>query len=1263
MASRLWDDRASGDAFSMEVDDGFGPEKSENVCQGWTMARVIQHVFCSGSGDFDAATCDEPICSERKNLNLHNLGQFIENELEDGSNVDLESLESLEDDNGRLGPKKVTFDVSTNVGSFVIDRDRLGVSSQSNFSSIRANVCVYKGRWQYELMLGSKGVMQLGWATVRCKFSQEKGVGDTPESFAYDGNRVRKWNVATYRYGESWLTGDVIGCTMDMDNGCVHFYRNGKCLGEAFGNVRTGPGVAYFPAVSLAFGENLVANFGAVPFKYPVAGYLPLHEPKWKDVQKAEKCFYWLGKLIPLYDTPQPPQSIGGDRSSKESSGDAPPVLVTRDTMLMLVAVDVFHHLGPCLMSPYVTEANLVPFLMRLREEDERAKEGLRDREPLFRCLDLFWSLLEDHELHRCLENLVVSLLTSYRFAPATLELEHQKKQLTLTMNVLRHESTRKFLLQKVLFDKIKFPVFLHVKPLDNTGLEAAIPLVWWEGSEKHFEPQRRVAYLCSIVRVQQAVFELEALQVNLLKVLLDDTDGRGQDSGPSSRAIFLSKFREFLKENMINSRIHPRHLCPLPVMLCFFHRLTRALRQLYGEAASEETYVPVRCFVDDSINYFEIQRLGGLISHLRKILKGDIANVLQQTTTTDGTSQVEPSRNVSADAGAVAMETDEPAVRPAGDVACCDSLVEILDGAILLYQMAAHKQLAKMFAVKESMQEYASALASTDAKIERCKQEDAGGETLASLLHSKEVFLEKLSELSRHMGWIRGIVYGKDKQEDLFWVLRSVLRTLEKASAEGPLLATVPDFYVEVAVNSCGALRNFFPRTESVPGFRETLINVGLFLSSHFADKRIVSADVKDTLIQALAALVCQPPTLKALEAMPHESRVAMVKRLLKPYENRAWAQSNWILVRFWKGCGYAFRYTQPPHLAARLGPKTQQSDTTLPNPFYKPCPSALFQNHVATVLLEDPDAANTFLNSVLNQLNWAFSEFIGMLQEIQNASNRPERVFIDSRQLKICATCFDLAIALLRVLEMVAHVVPQLFTDRNRPSSDLILARLCQLLCQVLNRVASRSSCFDHVVSLEIPGLETVDHFPVVAAVTGILVRLLLEGAPESRDCAALALLAEPSFQLSSVEFLVGRSGLSRPAGYQFAATREPFTLSHYEDDVSAEEIHQVERLLEFLRTQQESVDATAKVSCDDDLCPICYAHPISAKFVPCGHHSCRACISHQLMNKAECFFCKAAITEVVDSFTGRTLHDITSPKRTPKPPPPPSPGSLES
>lgn len=37
-----------------------------------------------------------------------------------------------------------------------------------------------------------------------------------------------------------------------------------------------------------------------------------------------------------------------------------------------------------------------------------------------------------------------------------------------------------------------------------------------------------------------------------------------------------------------------------------------------------------------------------------------------------------------------------------------------------------------------------------------------------------------------------------------------------------------------------------------------------------------------------------------------------------------------------------------------------------------------------MADLLRQGSDVAPSFLNSVLNQLNWAFSEFIGMIQEV---------------------------------------------------------------------------------------------------------------------------------------------------------------------------------------------------------------------------------------------------------------------------------------
>jgi hypothetical protein len=47
-------------------------------------------------------------------------------------------------------------------------------------------------------------------------------------------------------------------------------------------------------------------------------------------------------------------------------------------------------------------------------------------------------------------------------------------------------------------------------------------------------------------------------------------------------------------------------------------------------------------------------------------------------------------------------------------------------------------------------------------------------------------------------------------------------------------------------------------------------LTSLGLLITRHFADERVVFADSKDTLIEALANFVSSEKTLRAMERMP---------------------------------------------------------------------------------------------------------------------------------------------------------------------------------------------------------------------------------------------------------------------------------------------------------------------------------------------------------------------------------------------------------
>ncbi|XP_064632637.1 E3 ubiquitin-protein ligase RNF123-like isoform X2 [Lineus longissimus] len=1171
-------------------------------------------------------------------LGFHNLCEHIDKCLDEAANG-VKDVVSNSAQTGRIGPDVAVLDIGANVGTLFIEADKLGVTSHSNFSTIRANTCVCQGKWIYEVMLGSKGVMQLGWSTLDCKFSQEEGVGDTSDSYAYDGNRLRKWNVKTQKYGEAWLTGDVISCGIDCDKGTISFYRNGRGLGKAFTSIRSGKGLAYFPAVSLSMGENLRVNFGATPLRYPIEGYRPLQEPPHVDLAKAQVLFGYLDRLlIPTLMVKEKslstrPPLISEPRSPKSSC--------------LLVAAHILEKLAPLLRKAYIVEDCLLKFMLKFCD----ARSHSFEQPYIEKTLDLIWSFLQDFEYRTCLEHLVVTLLAAYRFSPVLPDFKFQKMYLILTLAVLRHDRTRRFLLKHVLFDKIKFPIFLHVKPPDDTGLAEVIPTVWWGFPKKdddedtvpedEEERKRREIYLGACQDLREKVAVLEKIQVEILKVLLQMEDNT---KGPSSRVIFLGKLREFLKENFDSGRVMMGYnQAPLPVTLCFFHRLLQALRFYWDEYHARnpsddipdgaDAFVPCHRFFDNTLVYFEGQRLGGLMTHLQKTFKEETHKALEEAGIEKAKDATETMYDRLTGLRSLKLlvkwkyqdkEKDKTAENAERLVTEKASLSEILDGLIMMYHIAAHKQLGKMCTLRETVQEYVNALQETKEKLEKCSDEMT--DVREELERAKTVFEEKASEQSRHMAWIIAVIYSQEKQADVYWLHKVVLRTIEVTDAKGSLLAFIPDFYVDVCVNTCIALRTFFHPTVpvmSLPAYTESLKKFAIFLAKYFSDSRIVNTDSKDTIIQTLATFVCFHSSLRAMESIPVENCMNLVRNLLAPYENRSWAQTNWILVRFWKGCGFAFRYTQPPHLTS----KSQVMEL-----LNRVCPSVFYQSRVKEYLKSDWVKSVKFLDSLLNQLNWAFSEFVGMLQELQQFIFRRERVFIDNRQLKICSTCFDISVRLLRVLEMIVTLVPDFFTDWSKSSAESLIARLFQLLCQVLNRVVSQSGVFDNVVAAEMPGMESVDHFPILTSVVGIMAQLIMKGNPKSRECATAALLADPGFQISALEFLFG--GKSEGATQ---LDKKQFNLRKYPKDVSATEVQLVEEMIEYL-SKQQSVEKKVTESLDEDeLCTICYAYARSCTFKPCGHQSCSKCISRHLLTKKDCFFCKATV-DTVEGINGK-------------------------
>lgn len=204
----------------------------------------------------------------------------------------------------------------------------------------------------YEVQLKSKGVMQIGFCSDQCKFTQDTGVGDTRFSYGLDGSKQRLWHVYTKKYGPFWRSGDIFGICLDLDNRKIEYYRNGVSLGVAFSDIDKG--LALYPAVSLAFNDGLTANFGGSPFRYPVPGYKPLQDPPTKLLRQADILLEYLVNIARHLS------------SSKSESIPSTSSQISNTSLYLLIASLLIERAIPFLTNSYVVEEKVLKIVKSL---------------------------------------------------------------------------------------------------------------------------------------------------------------------------------------------------------------------------------------------------------------------------------------------------------------------------------------------------------------------------------------------------------------------------------------------------------------------------------------------------------------------------------------------------------------------------------------------------------------------------------------------------------------------------------------------------------------------------------------------------------------------------------------------------------------------------------------------------------------------------------------------------------------------------------
>lgn len=360
-------------------------------------------------------------------------------------------------------------------GDIRIIKPPLLLESLAMFSSARANACVWKGKWMYEVLLETSGIQQLGWVTLSCPFTDHKGVGDAEDSYAFDGRRVRKWNKEAEPYGQSWVVGDVIGCCIDLDCDEISFYRNGVSLGVAFHEIRKmGPGFGYYPAISLSQGERCELNFGSRPFKYPIDGYLPIQTPS-SVISFATQLLRCLSRLLDMQSQER------AERSSVERLRRLKR-FVSFEELFDPVSRGICEELlsileGDAGSMEYIGWGSFLSFFMEVF-----GVHAPHDYSSLDRAVDVF---LEFEGSHLLFEHLINALSCGCKTASLVLTecpYSGSYSHLALACHILRREELMVLWWKSSDFEFL-FEGFLSRKTPNKQDLEYMMPSVWWSGS------------------------------------------------------------------------------------------------------------------------------------------------------------------------------------------------------------------------------------------------------------------------------------------------------------------------------------------------------------------------------------------------------------------------------------------------------------------------------------------------------------------------------------------------------------------------------------------------------------------------------------------------------------------------------------------------------------------------------------------------------------------------------------------------------------
>lgn len=150
------------------------------------------------------------------------------------------------------------------------------------------------------------------------------------------------------------------------------------------------------------------------------------------------------------------------------------------------------------------------------------------------------------------------------------------------------------------------------------------------------------------------------------------------------------------------------------------------------------------------------------------------------------------------------------------GRVDVIKSLNELLDCTIIFYYAIAHKHVAMIADLRDSIALLTDNLNETNnccddvcRKLSELKlspnstlslkDDEILTELQERYKQRKSIFTKRSIELARKQSWYRAVGLSDERRKLLCWLLKAIFDTLEAATSEGALFSFVPEIYINV--------------------------------------------------------------------------------------------------------------------------------------------------------------------------------------------------------------------------------------------------------------------------------------------------------------------------------------------------------------------------------------------------------------------------------------------------------------------------------